>query len=61
MSSYMAIIRCAECKKVLAEITAFHDSRPDRFVPQDIQTSGYKLPSVFCQDCLNKEVKHDNC
>lgn len=53
MSSYTAIIHCEKCGRVLAEVKAYHDSRPDVFVPQDIMSRDYKIDSIYCQDCLN--------
>lgn len=53
MSSYTAIIKCKKCGKVLAKINAYHEPRPNRFVPQDIMTEEFGLSSMFCQDCLN--------
>lgn len=56
MSSYTAIIKCKECGKVLAEINAYHEPRPDWLIPQDIFEEEFGLPSIYCQDCLNKTV-----
>lgn len=53
MSSYTAIIKCEKCGKVLAEINAYHEPRPDWFVTQDIMTEEFGLSSIYCQDCLN--------
>lgn len=53
MSSYTAVIKCKKCGKVLAEINAHHEPKADWFVPQDIVTEGFWLPSMYCQDCLN--------
>lgn len=53
MSSYTALIKCKECGRVLAEIKAYHEPRPDWFVPQDIETNEFGLSSIYCQDCLN--------
>lgn len=58
MSDYTAIIRCEKCGKELAKINAYHEPRPDIFVPQDIALWQYGLPDRFCQDCLNG--KNDN-
>lgn len=54
MSSYTAIIKCKECGKVLAKINAYHEPRPNWFVPQDIMVDEFSLPSRYCQDCLNR-------
>lgn len=53
MSSYTAIIKCKKCGKVLAEINAHHEQKPDWFVPQDIMEQEFGLESIFCQECLN--------
>ena len=58
MSKYTAIIKCDKCDKVLAEISAHHEAKPDTFVPQDMAIWQYGLPDRFCQDCLNG--KNDN-
>ncbi len=52
MSSYTAIIKCKKCGKVLAKINAHHESTT-HFVPQDIMSEEFGLPSMYCQDCLN--------
>ena len=53
MSSYTAIIKCKACGKVLAEINAHHESKPNWFVPQDIVTEEFGLSPIYCQDCLD--------
>ena len=53
MSSYTAIIKCKKCRKVLAEINAYHEPKPDTFVPQDIVEEEFGLPAMYCQECLN--------
>ena len=53
MGSYTAIIKCKKCRKVLAEINAYHEPRPDCFVPQDIMTEEFGLSEMYCQKCLN--------
>lgn len=55
MSAYTAIIRCKTCGKELARIEAYHEAKPDVFVPQDIMEQEFGLPDIFCQDCLNKQ------
>ena len=57
MSSYTAIIKCKKCGKVLAEINAHHEPKPDWFVQQDIMSQEFGLPDMFCQDCLNGRSK----
>ena len=58
MSAYTAIIRCKTCGKELARIEAYHEAKPDVFVPQDIMEQEFGLPDIFCQDCLNKQPEH---
>ena len=55
MSVYKAIICCEKCGQELAEIEAYHESRTDLFVPQDIALWKYSLPDRFCQNCFNKK------
>lgn len=61
MGSYTAFIKCKNCGKVLAKINAYHEPRPNWFVPQDFVTEEFGLPSIYCQDCLNgRTVQNEN-
>ena len=61
MSSYTAVIKCKKCGKVLAEINAYHEPKPEWFVPQDFVTEEFGLSSIYCQDCLNgRAVQNEN-
>jgi len=53
MSAYTAEIYCEKCGKLLAKIEAYHEPQRGVFVPQDIMDKRYRIPSIFCQDCLN--------
>lgn len=61
MSDYTAIIHCEKCGNLLAIIKAYHEPKADHFVPQDIVSKDFALPSMFCQKCLNgKEGDSDD-
>ena len=53
MSEYIAEIYCQKCGKLLTKIEAYHEPQFGVFVPQDIMEKKYRIPSLFCQDCLN--------
>ncbi len=53
MSQYTAELYCEKCGKLLAKIEAYNEPQYGVFVPQDIMEKKYRMPSVFCQDCLN--------
>lgn len=57
MSSYTAIIKCKECGSILSEITAYHEPKPDTFVPQDIVEEEFGLPAMYCHKCLNQQIR----
>ena len=59
MSAYTANFYCEKCEKLLTKIEAYHEPQYGVFVPQDIMEKNYKIPSIFCQDCLNGR-KGDN-
>ena len=54
MSSYTAQLCCERCGKLLAEVNAYHEPRAGVLVPQDFMERKYRLPSMFCQECLNR-------
>ena len=54
MGSHTAIITCKKCGKILATINAYHEPKPNMFVPQDILMEEFGISSRFCQNCLNK-------
>lgn len=59
MSAYTAEIYCEKCGKLLAKIEAYHEPQYGVFVPQDIMVKQYRMPSMFCQKCLNR-MEEDN-
>lgn len=59
MSSYTAIIRCEKCGEVLATIKSAHHGRADIFVPQDIHEVTIDAEWIYCDNCLNEEVKDE--
>lgn len=60
MSRYTAEIYCEKCEKLLAKIEAYHEPQYGVFVPQDIMEKKYRMPSMFCQDCLNGRKGENN-
>lgn len=60
MSQYTAELYCEKCGKLLAKIEAYHEPQYGVFVPQDIMEKKYRMPSMFCQDCLNGRKGENN-